>query len=69
MVVGGEPAALDVSGHLNVGKAFEVRAGTGEPGPELGVPGREAAVRAARGGIAGECAIRIWCLLLPDQGS
>lgn len=79
MVTGREPAAQDVSGHLNAGKAFEVRAGTGEPGPELGIPGRDrgtmrrggrkAAVRATRGGIAGEGAVRIGCLFLPDQGN
>lgn len=59
-------------------KAFEVGAGTGELGPELSVPsgerkddelGRGAAVRAAWGGIAGESAIKLWCLFLPDQGN
>lgn len=35
----GEPAVLDISGHLNVQKAWEGRDGTGEPSPELGVPG------------------------------
>lgn len=37
MVVRGEPAALGVSGRLDIGKAFEVRVGTGEWCPELGV--------------------------------
>lgn len=69
---------LDIPGHLNVGKACEGRGGTGQPGPELGVPGRElrgcevrrdAAVRAARRGTARERKIRMWCLLLPNQGN
>lgn len=38
----GESAVLDISGHLNVGKACEGRGGAGQPGPELrGIPGRE----------------------------
>lgn len=43
MVVRGEPAALGVSGHLNMGKGFEVRVGTGERSPELGVSHAESA--------------------------
>lgn len=36
-----ELTVLDISGHLNVQKACEGRGGTGQPGPELSVPGRE----------------------------